>query len=388
MPAVSAPSTGQARDRSSTAVRFRREVADLRRTTKILLGFIGVLVLTVATVGVLQWKGSRDRARELVELRARADSLALESQRMASQLQSEVAGLREALTQSQAETEQLRRELAAGGNAATLARLRNALTAAESRQRALLGAAGVDYRAISRSNQDAVVLMVVEFQPGDVVTGTGFAIDSQGTIVTNRHVLAGEDGTRRPARIGVQFAGSAQLFRADLVAVAEDMDIGVVRAPIRGGNPHVAGLARERNVVERGDPVAMLGYPLGFDLPMDRAVTAPIADPSLIVGTVSKVLTNLVQVDGYGAPGPWQRRVRPPRPGDRRAVRRAARVGRPHRLRGPQLPAGAVSRNARPAAALTALRRVGRPPTAPRRAASVAGRARPRAPEDRRGSAA
>jgi S1-C subfamily serine protease len=76
-----------------------------------------------------------------------------------------------------------------------------------------------------------------------------------------------------------------------------------VRAPIRGGNPHVAGLARERNVVERGDPVAMLGYPLGFDLPMDRAVTAPIADPSLIVGTVSKVLTNLVQVDGYGAPG-------------------------------------------------------------------------------------
>jgi S1-C subfamily serine protease len=303
MPAVSAPSAGQARDRSSTAVRFRREVADLRRTTKILLGFIGVLVLTVATVGVLQWKGSRDRARELVELRARADSLALESQRLASQLQSEVAGLREALTQSQAETEQLRRELAAGGNAATMARLRNALTAAESRQRALLGAAGVDYRAISRSNQDAVVLMVVEFQPGDVVTGTGFAIDSQGTIVTNRHVLAGEDGTRRPARIGVQFAGSAQLFRADLVAVAEDMDIGVVRAPIRGGNPHVAGLARERNVVERGDPVAMLGYPLGFDLPMDRAVTAPIADPSLIVGTVSKVLTNLVQVDGYGAPG-------------------------------------------------------------------------------------
>jgi len=300
IPAAVPPPGAPRHQRSSTAVRFAQEVAHLRRTTKVLLG---LLVLTVAAFGALQWKGARDRARELSELRARADSLALEAQRIASQLQSEVAGLRDALTQSQTETEQLRRELAAGGNAETMARLRNALAAAERRQRALLGAAGVDYRAISRANQDAVVLLVVEYGPGQVVSGTGFAIDSQGTIVTNRHVLAGEDGTRRPTRIGVMFAGSAQLFRGDLVALAEDIDIGIVRAAIRGGNPHVTGLVRERAGIERGDPVAMLGYPLGFDLPMDRNGTVPIADPSLIVGTVSKVLTNLVQVDGYGAPG-------------------------------------------------------------------------------------
>ena len=303
VPAVAPPAGGRPQ-RSSTAVRVAQEVArqtrDLRRTTKVLLI---LLVLTVAAFGGLQWKGARDRARELAELRARADSLGLESQRLATHLQHEVAGLRDALTQSQAETEQLRRELAAGGNAETMARLRNALTAAEARQRALLGAAGVDYRAISRANQDAVVLLVVEYGPGEVVSGTGFAIDSQGTIVTNRHVLTGEDGARRPTRIGVMFAGSAQLFRGDLVAIAEDIDIGIVRTAIRGGNPHVTGLARERAGVERGDPVAMLGYPLGFDLPMDRRGTVPIADPSLIVGTVSKVLTNLVQVDGYGAPG-------------------------------------------------------------------------------------
>jgi S1-C subfamily serine protease len=285
--------------RSSTAVRFAQEVRDLRRVTKVLLG---LLVLTVAGFGALQWTGARSRARELAELRARADSLAREAQHIASQLQTEVAGLRDALAHSQAETEQLRQELAAGGNAETMARLREALATAERRQRALLGAAGVDYRAIARANQDAVVLMVVEYGPGQVVSGTGFAIDSQGTIVTNRHVIAGDDGTRRPTRIGVMFAGSAQLFRGELVAIAEDIDIGVVRATIRGGNPHVVGLARDR-AIERGDPVAMLGYPLGFDLPMDRSGAVPIADPSLIVGTVSKVLTNLVQVDGYGAPG-------------------------------------------------------------------------------------
>ena len=302
VPAVAVPGsvTGGRAPRPSTSVRFKQEVAALRRTTKILLV---LLVVTVAVFGGLQWKGSRDRARELAELRARADSLALEGQRMASQLQSEVAGLRDALVQSQAETEQLRRDLAGGGNAETMARLRDALAAAERRQRSLLGAAGVDYRAISRANQDAVVLLVVEYGPGQVVSGTGFAIDSQGTIVTNRHVLTGEDGARRPTRIGVMFSGSAQLFRGDLVAIAEDIDIGIVRTAIRGGNPHVTGLVRERAGVERGDPVAMLGYPLGFDLPMDRTGAVPIADPSLIVGTVSKVLANLVQVDGYGAPG-------------------------------------------------------------------------------------
>jgi len=301
--AVKARPARPPRSQSTTAARIAHEVArqtrELRRTTKILLG---LLALTVATFGALQWQAGRERARELAELRARADSLA-RVDAVAAQLQSEVAGLRDALTASQRETERLRAEISAGGNDETLARLRTELAAAAQRQRSLVSAAGVDYRAISRANQDAVVLVIVEFAPGEVISGTGFAIDSSGTIVTNRHVLAGDNGTRRPSRIAVMFSGSAQVFRGELVAVADDMDIGVLRVAIRGGTPRVVGLLRDRNAVERGDPVAMLGYPLGFDLPMDRAGAAPVADPTLTVGTVSRVLTNLVQMDGYGAPG-------------------------------------------------------------------------------------
>ncbi len=302
--AVKARPARPPKSQSNTAVRIAHEVArqtrELRRTTKILLG---LLMLTVATFGAVQWQAGRERARELAELRARADSLAHVADAVAAQLQSELAGLRDALAASQQETERLRAEIAAGGNAETLARLRTELAAAAQHQRTLVSAAGVDYRAISRANQDAVVLVVVEFAPGEVISGTGFAIDSSGTIVTNRHVLAGENGTRRPSRIAVMFAGSAQVFRGELVAVAGDLDIGVLRVDIRGGTPRVVGLLRDRDAVERGDPVAMLGYPLGFDLPMDRAGTGPIADPTLTVGTVSRVLTNLVQMDGYGAPG-------------------------------------------------------------------------------------
>ena len=50
-------------------------------------------------------------------------------------------------------------------------------------------------------------------------------------------------------------------------------------------------------------PVAIIGFPLGFDLPMDRPARTPIAQPSLTAGTVSKLVEQVLQVDGYGAPG-------------------------------------------------------------------------------------
>ncbi len=287
--------------RSSTAIRFAIEVAQLRRTTKVL---IGLLVLAAGAFAWLQWESGR-RATELLHLQARADSLMRAAQQMSAQFQSELQGVRDALTQSQAETARLRHELAgSSSDAGSMARLRGELEAAERRQRALLGAVGgVDYRAISRKNQDAVAIVIVEFSESERFSGTAFAVDSNGTLVTNKHVLVGEDGTRTPRRIAVIFSGSVQAWPGEMVGVSPEADVGVLRVRIKGGTPRVAGLARARQGIERGDPVAIIGYPLGFDLPMEARGQRSIAEPTLTVGTVSKALTALVQVDGYGAPG-------------------------------------------------------------------------------------
>src|SRR5207247_772011 len=80
-----------------------------------------------------------------------------------SGFQTELATVRDALRQSQAEVARLRTELAATGStgdARVVARLRAALDTAEARQRGLAGAAAVDYRAISQKNQEAVALLV------------------------------------------------------------------------------------------------------------------------------------------------------------------------------------------------------------------------------------
>jgi len=293
--------------RSSTAVRIAVEVArqtrQLRLTTKIL---IGVFAVVLAAFGWLQWTARRD-ARELARLQTRADSLSLAAQALLSRFQAELATVRDALRQSQAEVARLRTELAAmgsTGDARVVARLRAALDTAEARQRGLAGAAAVDYRAISQKNQEAVALLVVEYSEAEVFSGTAFAADSQGTLVTNKHVLVGEQGDRRPRRIAVKFSGSKQWFPGRLAGVADSADVGVVKVDIRGGTPRVAGFSRDPHSLARGDPVAIIGYPLGEDLPMVHlGQSGVVADPTLTVGTVSKVLSNLVQVDGYGAPG-------------------------------------------------------------------------------------
>lgn len=294
------PAQSAAPRRSSTRVRQALEIARGRRTTRVLLA---LLVLTLAGAGYVLQRGSASR-RELTALRVRADSLARAAASLVAQFQGRLTDLQDALAQSQSESARLRRALTdPSGDDATVARLRGELEAAEQRQRSLMGAAAVDYRSIAARNQDAVAMVMVEYTTGERYSGTAFAVDSGGVLVTNRHVLYGDDGTRVPRRLGVIFTGSKQVWQARVMATAEDADLALLKVDIRGGTPRVVGLVDDSAVPQRGDPVAIIGYPLGFDLPTNRVAAAPVAEPSLTAGTVSKLIDQVLQVDGYGAPG-------------------------------------------------------------------------------------
>ena len=286
---------------TSTKVRMEvhRQTRRLKRTS---IALFGLLVLLS---GAFLWQ-ARETGRRLTQQRAillgQVDSLMQEIETMAAGNE----GLRAALDSAQATAGQLRQQLSSTPNdAAKFNELRRRLDAAIRQQRTLAGAAAMDARGIAAANRDAVALVFVQFPNGQVFTGTAFAVRSDangGLLITNKHVVSDSNGTLA-SRIGVVFNGTPQNFRADVVKLHPDVDLAMLRVTVHRGFPIVKGLADSVRHVEMGEPAAVLGFPLGLDLPGGQDWNQQGAAATLTLGTVSRTLPNLIQLDSYGAQG-------------------------------------------------------------------------------------
>jgi S1-C subfamily serine protease len=280
-------------------VEVARQTASLRRTTIILLSLLVVLA------GAYLWQSvtaAKKIERERAELLRMADSLTVAYQNV----QANVASLQGALDSAQAETARLRTRIGQGGDASALAELRTQLQSAQRRQQSLSAAASLDPTVINRSNRDGVAVIVVEFADGTLRTGSGFVVrsdDNAVLLLTNRHVVTGAEGSAA-RRMGTIFNGSNQNFPAELVAVHPDpqMDVALIRVPLRGGIGTVISVAASV-APDEGEPVAIIGYPLGLDMAMGGEWQRVGVSTSLNTGTLSKVLDNQLVITGYGAPG-------------------------------------------------------------------------------------
>ena len=90
------------------------------------------------------------------------------------------------------------------------------------------------------------------------------------------------------------------LLHARLERVAPDVDIATVRITDPGTYPVVQGLKADPAGTEVGDPIALIGYPLGLDMPMGSGVV----NTTLAPGTIGKILPDsLLQLDAYSGTG-------------------------------------------------------------------------------------
>jgi S1-C subfamily serine protease len=287
----------------STTQRVRAEVGRQTRTLRLVIVILFVSLLVVGgSLSYRNWRESVRRDAEYAALQARTDSVLNSAHAAMQSLQGEVDGLATRLRSSRAQIGALQESLATAyqsGRNEDVTRLSGELEVAMQSLRRQQAAATVDFRSISEQNQSAVALVWVEFRPGEVYTGTAFAVRRDGHLVTNRHVVAGERGTIRPRRIAVRFADSRQTFPGRLVATSDDADLAVIKVDIPGGVPTVRALSQRPDTLAQGEPVAIIGFPLGVDLPMRNDV----ARTTLLAGTVSKVVTDVLQIDGYGAAG-------------------------------------------------------------------------------------
>jgi len=286
-----------------TTTKVRLEVK--RQTRRLRQAAVGLVVLLGVVSAAYVWQRMETR-RRLAEQRqlllGQVDSLMGEI----SLLSAGSEGLRAALDSAQAVAEGLRHQLASAPNdAVTINNLRRRLDVAMRQQRTLAGAAAVDARGIAAANRDAVALVFVQFAGGQIFTGTAFAVRSDpggGLLVTNRHVVTDSAGGLA-SRIGVVFNGTPQNFRADVVRLHPDVDLALLRASVHRGFPVVRRLADSTRRAEMGEPAAVLGFPLGLDLEGGQDWSQKGAAATLTLGTVSRILPDLIQLDSYGAQG-------------------------------------------------------------------------------------
>lgn len=286
-----------------TTQKVRIEVA--RQTKHLRNTAIGLFALLVVLSGAYLWQAA-ETGRRLTEQRqlllGQVDSLMSEI----GALSAGSEGLKAALDSAQHVAGALKRQLASTPNDARMINdLRTRLEAAVRQQRTLAGAAQVDARGIAAANRDAIGLIFVQFPSGQVYTGTGFAVRTDlngGYIITNKHVVVDSNGAFA-AKIGIVFDGSKQNFRADIDKVSEHADLALLRVSVHRGVPVIKGLADSARSLEAGEPAAVLGFPLGLDIAGGKDWTDLGVAATLTLGTVSRVLPDLVQLDSYGAQG-------------------------------------------------------------------------------------
>jgi putative serine protease PepD len=109
------------------------------------------------------------------------------------------------------------------------------------------------------------VVSVQVAQGTGAASGTGFLIDSDGTIVTNAHVI----GSASQAQVRFDDAGRG--FDAEVLGTDPSSDLAVLRVSAEAPDVSPLPLA-DSDEVKVGDEAIAIGYPLG----LDRTATAGI----------------------------------------------------------------------------------------------------------------
>lgn len=270
----------------------RVAVAVAEQTRGLKLAFGAAIVVALGIGGGLYWMGHREAAASDARLQAATTAYETSSKQLAARLQT---------TNDTALIRNLEREkdsliqLARGAKGTDAAVVQQALQHHENATRAI---GEMDTPAVVAANNAAIALIRAETGPDSALEATGFGVSPSGAVITNRHVI--EANGKRSARVQVKFADTPVWRKAHVVRVPDDatVDLALLQIDEPGAYPVVRGVAPSVDVPV-GGAIASLGFPLGTELPMEGAR----ATATLTIGTVSKSVAELLQIDSYASHG-------------------------------------------------------------------------------------
>ena len=132
------------------------------------------------------------------------------------------------------------------------------------------------------------------FGPRSGGSGSGIVIDSDGSILTNNHVVAGADS------LEVRFADGS-VAPATVVGRDPGNDLALVRAELDGQEPAAAPLG-DSDAVRIGDPILALGNPFNLEGTLTQGIVSAL-DRTFSSGGNTRPIRDMIQIDAAVNPG-------------------------------------------------------------------------------------
>ena len=280
----------------STEVRIAMEVdkqtAGLKRWMT--AGLVAV-VLVVAGVFFYNSRVTERRDEELRRLLAANDSMKV-------QLQGPLArsGDTTLMSQMQHRMTTLRERYDSAATPAARAQIRAEIQATEQQLRRLVQ---MDLPTIFARNKSAVAIMMSDFGPGKVFSGSAFGITRAGLLLTNKHNVLDPATGERARRLAVKFTDTRDWLPARIVSYSETDELALIQMERPADYPIIEGIGRDGNESTEGMAVAIIGYPSGIDTPMEGTGNDFMAKSTLTTGTISKNTSSVLQIDSFATHG-------------------------------------------------------------------------------------
>lgn len=273
--------------------------------TGALFGWVaGAAALFVVVFVLVQRSGRSDWEAERELLTARVDSLLARESVLSSEVEATRRQAADSVADARAEIQRLRARLQSvsaqsdDGEVEELRReLQEAMVLLEQQQLA----AALDVEGIRRRVEPTVAMIWSEWADGRVATGTAVSVNGGDALLTSRHVVS-PDGVGEGDRVAVQFAGSAQVWRADLMETHPQVDLAWVRPDgIIGDVPSLDEINLQADTLPAGSPVAIVGFPLGGRArsAADGSRPRAVVSSGILLGSDAGEL----RIRGYGAEG-------------------------------------------------------------------------------------
>lgn len=295
-PAPTAGRAAPAEDAPRRSTTERIAIAVQEQTSRLSRILIAAIVVLGVGIGTAYWLGNRTAQTQVQQLQRVLAQNKAATESLATRLDALADSNYRRLLEARSDSLRRRAQTVSATSPSTIDSIQAAL---ESQNRLLR----MDLPSINARNAPAVAILYSEIN-GHAYGGTAFAVTSDGLMLTNRHNVRDADGTGA-TRLAVTFRDTKDVLPAHVVKVSDDpdVDLALVQVDREGPFPTVHGVTGLPSAAPEGAPVVSIGFPLSNDLPMEGTGANMIAKTSLDPGTVSKRVSNVLQIDSYATHG-------------------------------------------------------------------------------------